>query len=295
MTLYTQVAANRRRTWGYLFIFSLLVAAIGAAVSWYYQSLDIAFFAAVLAIIQGWVSIAHADTIALAAARATELDKGQFPQAYKTVENLSIAAGLPMPRLFLINDTAINAFATGKDPQHGAIAITLGALQRLDKNELEGVLAHELSHIGNEDIRLMGMVMVMAGIIALISDIFLRSLFWGRRRDDRNGDGGGLILLLALVLAFLAPLAAMLIQLAISRRREFMADATGVLITRYPEGLISALEKIGGDEEQLEVANRGTAHLYFANPLHNQWFASLFDTHPPIEDRIAALKAGSGM
>jgi heat shock protein HtpX len=298
MTLYTQVSSNRFKTALYLVIFVILVLAIGGAVSAYYGSVDILLIAGVIAIVQGITSLYFSDSLALAAAKADKLDQAQYPQVYRSVENLCITAGLPMPRLFLIDDNAINAFATGRDPQHAALAITRGTIERLDKNELDGVLAHELSHVGNEDIRLMSMVMVMAGLIALISDIFLRSMWWGggrRSNNDSNDNSGAILMIIAIVLAVLAPIAATLIQLAISRKREFIADANGVLLTRYPEGLISALRKIGGDEEKLEVANRGTAHMYFTNPLTGQALAGLFDTHPPIDQRIKALEAGTGM
>jgi heat shock protein HtpX len=299
MTLYTQVSSNRVKTGVYLLVFLALVLLVGWAFSVYYGSPDILFIAGVIALFQGFTSLYFSDKLALAAAKAQALDRAAYPQVYKSVENLAITAGLPMPKLYLIDDTAINAFATGRNPTNAALAITKGAIERLDKNELEGVLAHELSHVGNEDIRLMSMVMVMAGLIALISDIFFRSMWWGggRRRSssDSSGEGGGIIIIIVIILAVLAPIAATLIQLAISRKREFMADANGVLLTRYPEGLISALRKIGGDEEKLEVANRGTAHMYFSNPLTGQALAGLFDTHPPIEARIKALEAGSGM
>lgn len=298
MTLYTQVAANRFKTGLFLLLYMLLFIGIAYAVSWYYQSPVILVFAIPLALIQGAVSWWFSDSLALAAAHAEPLEEEQYPEVYKIVNNLAVTAGLPMPRLYLIPDTAINAFATGRDPQYAALAITQGCLQRLDKNELTGVLAHELSHIGDDDIRLLSMVMVMAGAIALISDIFMRSLWWGggRRRSNNNGgDNGNIMLLVALALAVLAPIAATLMQLAISRKREFMADQNGVLLTRYPEGLISALRKIASDEEPLEVANRATAPMYFSNPLHSHWFAGLFDTHPPIEDRIKALQEGTGM
>ncbi|MEI6478226.1 MAG: M48 family metallopeptidase [bacterium] len=297
MTLYTQVSSNRNKTWVYLSVYVALIWAIGWGASYYFDSSAVFLFAVMVSVIQGWVAYFHSDTIALLTARAIPLDQNQFGNVYKIVENLSITSGLPMPKLYLINDTALNAFATGRDPKHSSIAVTLGAIQQLDDNELAGVLAHELSHVGNEDIRLMSLVMVMAGLIALISDIMLRSMwFGGGRRRDNNGEGGAILMVIAIALAILAPVAAALIQLAISRKREFMADANGVLLTRYPEGLISALKKIGGDEEPLEVANKGSAHMYFANPLHGRmWFASLFDTHPPIEKRIEALQKGSGM
>ena len=293
MTLYTQVASNRRKTGFYLVVYVLLIIALGGAISWYYGTPDILLIAAVISIVQGWVSYYHSDSIALMVSHAEPLEQSAYPEAYKTVENLSITAGLAMPRMYMIDDTAINAFATGRDPKHAAIAVTRGALERLNQNELAGVLAHELSHVGNEDIRLSSMVAVMAGLIALIADLFLRNMFWGRRgRNDNNGQAGAIIMVIALVLAVLAPIAATLIQLAISRKREFMADANGVLLTRYPEGLISALQKIGADAEPLEASNRATAHMYFSNPLKGGMH--LFDTHPPIEERIAALEKGSG-
>ena len=299
MTLYTQVAANRTKTWLFLLVYIGLILVLGYVISLYYGSYSILEIAGVIAIVQGLVSFWFSDSIALIAARAIPLDKQAYPQVYKLVENLSITAGLTMPRLYLLQDSAMNAFATGRDAKHAAIAVTQGLLDRLKENELQGVLAHELSHVGNEDIRLSSMVMVMAGLIALTSDFFLRSMWWGggRSRSDNNNnnDGSGpLLLIVGILLAVLAPLAATLIQLAISRRREYMADASGVLLTRYPEGLISALQKIGGDEEPLEAANRGTAHMYFANPLRGVSFAKLFDTHPPIADRIKALQQGSG-
>ena len=299
MTLYTQVAANRFKTALFLSIYVLIILVLGYAISYYYNSPDILLIAGVISIVQGAVSYWSSDKVALAVSRAVPLDPRQYASVYTLVQNLSITAGLPIPRLYLLNYDAINAFATGRDPKNAAIAITRGSLTRLNENELQGVLAHELSHVGNEDIRLTSMVMVMAGLIALVSDLFLRSLWWGggRRsnRDNNGGDSGPILLLIAVALSILAPIAATLIQLAISRKRELMADANGVLITRYPEGLISALRKIGGDQEPLAEANRATAHMYFSNPLKGGGFATLFDTHPPIAQRIAALQKGSGI
>lgn len=295
MTLYTQVASNRRKTWLFMLFYGFLLLLLGWAVAWYFGSVDIIYIVAVIVIIQGWVSIRYSDSIALSVAHATPLEPKDYPGVYKIVENLTITAGLPMPNLYLIPDTAINAFATGRDPKHSSVAITKGAISSLNDNELAGVLSHELSHIGNEDIKLMGMVMIMAGLIAMISDLFIRNLFWGRRRNEGGNDGGaGLILMvIAIILALLAPLAATLIQLAISRKREFMADANGVLLTRYPDGLINALRKIGQLDQPTVEANNATAHMYFSNPLKSGFLANLFSTHPPLEDRIAALQKGS--
>jgi heat shock protein HtpX len=296
MTLYTQVSANRYKTWAYLLVYVILLLAVGAAASYYFDSPLIFIFAAVISIVQGIASYRYSDSIALTVSGAQPLDPERYREVYRLVENLSITAGLPMPRLYLLNDTALNAFATGRDPQHAALALTQGLIERLDRNELEGVIAHELSHIGNEDIRLMSMVMVMAGLIALLSDWMLRSWFFGsRRRDDNHGSGSPYLLVIMLALSVLAPIAATLIQLAISRKREYMADANGVLLTRYPEGLVGALEKIGADREPLEVANRATAHMYINNPLRGGFFTEIFSTHPPIEKRIEALKRGGGM
>jgi heat shock protein HtpX len=294
MTLYTQVSQNRWKTIAFLGLFSALFLALGAAFSWYYQSTGILFIVGIVVVVQGVVSWWFSDKIAIMSARARTLEGD--PRALRVTrltENLCITAGLPLPRLYLIDDTAMNAFATGRDRNHAAVAVTTGLVDQLDDNELAGVIAHELAHIGNEDIRLMSMVMIMAGLIALISDIFLRSMWSGNRRRDDN-QGSGVLVIIAIVLAVLAPLAASLIQLAISRKREFMADATGVLITRYPDGLVSALQKISGDTEPLEVANRGNAHMYFSNPLRGQWLAGLFSTHPPVEQRIEALRKASG-
>ena len=299
MTLYTQVSQNRTKTVVYLLLFSVLFLAVGYAASWYFNAPDILLIAAVLIVIQGASSVWFSDSIALTAARAIPLaealDAGSAARIDRIVDNLCITAGLQKPRIYIIPEEALNAFATGRDQAHAAVAITHGAVTRFDDNELSGVLAHELSHIGNEDIRLMGVVMVMAGGIALISDLFFRNMFFGRRRSNNDGDAGGALAIVAIVLMILAPIAATMIQLAISRKREFMADATGVLITRYPEGLIGALEKIEEDEAPMQVVSRGSAFMYFSNPLRGHTLANLFSSHPPIEERIAALKRGSGM
>lgn len=244
------------------------------------------------------ISFYSASSMALGIAQAREIKKDEEPQLYSIVENLCIGSGLPIPKIYIINDSAPNAFATGRDPQHAAIAVTSGLLQKLDKLELEGVIAHELSHIRNYDIRLMTLVVVLVGLLALLADFMLRYTWFGsgaRPSNRGRGEGvaGAIILVLALVAAILAPIAAQLIQLAISRKREYLADASGALLTRYPEGLARALEKISADKEPLEVANKATAHLYIANPLkgHESWANNLFSTHPPVEERIRRLRA----
>lgn len=229
---------------------------------------------------------------------AREIDRKSSADLFRLVENLTITAGLPLPRIYIIEDTAINAFATGRDPQHAVVCVTTGALTRLNKTELEGVIAHELSHVGNYDIRFMTLVVVLVGIITLVADWFVRIGMWGggrRRSNDSEGGNNQAFAIVGLVLALLSPIIATLIQLAVSRQREFLADASGALLTRYPEGLASALEKIAADKEPLEAANKATAHLYIANPLKNQegsvgWFANLFNTHPPVADRIKRLR-----
>ncbi|MBI2330519.1 M48 family metallopeptidase [Candidatus Daviesbacteria bacterium] len=258
--------------------------------------LGITGFALIMAGLMNFVSYYWSDKIVLGISGAKLIQKKDNPEIYRIVENLCIAAGLPTPKVYIINDTATNAFATGRDPKHAAIAFTSGILQKLNKQELEGVTAHELSHVGNRDTLVMAVVSVLVGTIALLSDFFMRSMLFGGR--DRENKGNTIFLVIAIVAAILAPIVAMLIQLAVSRRRELLADASGVLLTRYPQGLASALQKISSDREPLEVANRGTAHLYIVNPLKGQeakaWLASLFNTHPPIEARIKALREMEG-
>lgn len=255
-------------------------------------------FALMLSGLMSFGSYYYSDKFVLAMSSAKQIQKKDHPQFYRIVENLCIGAGIPMPKLFIIDDSAPNAFATGRDPKHAVVCATTGILEKLNKTELEGVIAHELSHIRNYDIRLMSIVVVLVGVIALLADFFMRSLWYGGHRDDRDSKGSaqGIFLLIGIVLAILSPVIATLIQLAISRKREFLADASGVLLTRYPEGLASALEKIGKDREPLEVANNATAHLYIANPFKGKkfdhhWFAGLFNTHPPIEERIKILRS----
>jgi heat shock protein HtpX len=216
---------------------------------------------------------------------------------YRTVENLCIGAGLPMPKIYIIEDASMNAFATGRDPQHGSVAVTRGLLEKLDRRELEGVLAHELSHIGNRDTLVMTTVVVLVGTLALLADMALRLTHFGagtrRSYRDKNSKGEGILLIVAVVAIILAPIAARIISFAVSRQREYLADASGALLTRYPEGLARALEKIRGDPDPLDAATKATEHLYFVNPLsdHASAMNNLFATHPPIEDRIRLLRA----
>lgn len=255
-------------------------------------------FVGIALIVTGFMnffSYFYSDKIVMTISRAKQIKKSDNPTLFRTVENLCIASGLPMPKVYIIDDSAPNAFATGRSPDHSAIAFTTGILDKLDKLELEGVTSHELSHIGNRDTLLMSIVSILVGTIALLADWYMRSLWWGGGDRDDNNRGSAIFMVLALVLAILAPIIGMLIQLAISRKREFLADASGALMTRHPDGLADALLKISSDQEPLEAANRATAHLYIVNPFKGKQaaaaFANLFNTHPPIEERVKALRA----
>ncbi|MBI5221013.1 MAG: M48 family metalloprotease [Candidatus Liptonbacteria bacterium] len=295
-SLYSQRDANIRRTWFLLGSFLILVIAIGFVFAQAYRSPGILYLAVALAIGMNLIGYFASDQIALAMARAQPIQKKDNPYLWNMVENLAITAGLPMPRVFVTPELQVNAFATGRDPKHAAIAVTAGALQKLENEELEGVLAHELSHVGNRDTLVMTVAVILAGIISIASDFFLRSMwFGGGGGHDRDSDnrGGNLFAVVGIALAILAPIGAMLIQLAISRKREFLADASGALLTRYPEGLARALEKIGGDRTPMQAASDATAHLWISNPFKGKaisGFHKLFLTHPPIAERIAALR-----
>ncbi|MDO8443842.1 MAG: M48 family metalloprotease [Candidatus Azambacteria bacterium] len=296
-TLYTQQSANIRRTWLLFTAFLIVVIGIGWAFSRIYGDPSILYFAVIFSVLMNVAAYWYSDKIVLKMARAVPIEHNSAPELYHIVENLSITAGLPMPRIYLIRERQPNAFATGRDPKHAVVAVTEGLLEKLDRSELEGVLAHELSHVGNRDILLSTVIVVLVGFVSIVSDIFLRSAFWGGmgRRDDReNGQAGAILMIAGIVLSILAPISAMLIQLAISRKREFLADASGALLTRYPEGLASALQKISGDATPMRVANNTTAHLWLDDPFKGQkkasWLRKLFMTHPPIEERIKRLR-----
>jgi len=296
MLTYTEISRNKTQSLLLIFIFLLVITGLGFVFARAYNAPGILLIAVAFSTVSALISYFYSDQITLALSKAVPVDRESNQELYRLVENLTIAAGLPVPRIYIIDDTAPNAFATGRDPKHAVICFTTRILQKLDKTELEGVTAHELSHIGNYDIRFMTLVVVLVGIITLLADWFLRmSFFSGSRRRNNDNDGGQIFMLVGLVLAILSPIIATLIKLAVSRRREYLADASGALLTRYPAGLTAALAKISTDSEPLEAANKATAHLYIANPLKGQrggvnWFAQLFNTHPPIEDRIKRLQ-----
>lgn len=291
--MYNQIDSNKRKTWLLIFIFILVIAGVGYFLGYIlgYGS-DILAVAIVIAMATSLFGFFSGDKVALLAAGAKSIVKEENPYVYRLVENLCLAGGLPTPKIYIINDPAINAFATGRDPLHSSIAITAGAIERLENEELEGVIAHELSHIKNYDIRLMTIVIILVGIISLLSDWFLRISFWGGNGKDSNKNSNGIMLIIGLILIILSPFIAQLIKLAISRKREYLADASGALLTRYPEGLARALEKIKTDNYILRQGANATAHLYISNPfIHTKKFlAAAFSTHPPLDDRIAKLK-----
>ncbi|OGZ66833.1 MAG: zinc metalloprotease HtpX [Candidatus Staskawiczbacteria bacterium RIFCSPHIGHO2_02_FULL_34_10] len=294
-SIYKNADSNTQKTWFLITGFLVFVIAVGWLFSNILQSNAILYFAVFLSIAMSVGSYWFSDKLVLSMARATLIEKKDNPELYRVVENLCITAGLPIPKIYIIEEQQLNAFATGRDKNHAVVCVTQGLLQRLNKTELEGVLAHELSHIGNKDMLLSTVVVVLAGVVSLLANFFLRiSFFGGRGRDSDNNRAGALLIILGIVAAILAPIAATLIKLAISRKREFLADADGALLTRYPEGLVSALQKISADVIPMRSANTATAHLYIDSPFNEKqnqnWFINLFSTHPPIEERIKALK-----
>jgi heat shock protein HtpX len=304
--MYERVSSNVRKTWLLIFVFIAFVAMIGWLFGYFtgsgFWGLGIAVG---IALVMTWGSYFSSDKIALAMSRAKPADGQRFTQLHNVVEGLAIAAGVPKPRVYVVDDTAPNAFATGRNPDHAAIAVTTGLLAKMDRNELEGVIAHELSHIQNRDTLVMTIAVTLVGVIVLLADWLLRALWWGGG-DNRRGGLGAPIAILGFVLLLLAPLIAQLLQFAISRRREFLADADAVMLTRYPPGLIGALEKLRHDATVVRTASRATAHLWIESPIARRaspgrrgagksgaWLNRLFDTHPPLEDRIAALHSSA--
>lgn len=290
-TLYAEKDKNIRLTWVYITGFLVFVIGVGFVFSQAMHSSAILYGCVLFSVLMSVGSYWWSDKIVLSMSGARPVAFEDNKELYRIVENLAITAGLPMPKIYTIDDTAMNAFATGRDPEHGVICFTTGILSRLDKAEIEGVAAHELSHIGNRDTLISTVVVILVGFVALLADWFRHWAFFGGNRDRENDGRLQIIfLVVAIVLSILAPIAATLMQLAISRKREFLADASGALLTRYPEGLASALQKLSGDTEPLEAANRATASLYIANPFKGNKVAKLFMTHPPMEERIAALR-----
>jgi heat shock protein HtpX len=292
--MYKQIDSNKRKTFLFIFIFLIFIIGLGWILSYVFEAQWILVIAVVFAVFQALTSYYYSDRVALAISGAHPAPRKKYLELHRIVENLSITAGVAKPKVYVIFDPSPNAFATGRDPKHSSIAVTTGLLDKLDKTELEGVISHEMSHVKNYDIRLMTIVVVLVGIIALTSDFFLRWSWFGggfRRRDSEGGQIGAILVLIGIILAIISPIVAMLIQLAISRRREYLADASGALLTRYPEGLADALEKIAEDNIQLKRATNATAHLYITNPFKGKNITSLFATHPSIEERIKALRA----
>jgi heat shock protein HtpX len=293
-TLYDHIRANKRKSLLLMTVVLVLVVGVVAVYSWYVRGdFVLPIIAAILVIPSSLIGYYQGDKIALATNGARELPEESGRELHNMLENLAITAGVPKPKLYIIDSPALNAFATGRDPQHASVAVTRGLVERLDRSELEGVLAHELAHVQNYDIRFATMVAIFVGFLIILSDLFIRMTFWGgmRGRGDRNsGQLGMILMLVGLVLLVVSPIVAKIIQLAISRQREYLADATGAMLTRYPEGLARALEKISGGPP-LETAGNATAHLFIANPFRKRNFAHLFATHPPIEERIRRLRS----
>lgn len=290
-TLYTQQTSNITKTWLLMGVFLVVVIAIGYGASWYLGSPIILYVAVAFAFFMNFFSYWYSDKLVLQITHAVPADPDQHRELINVVENLAITAGLPMPKVYVVNDPSPNAFATGRNPEHAVVAATTGLLQILDRNELEGVMAHELAHVGNRDMLVMTVAVVLAGFVAILADILMRSMMFGNGRDRHPA-----FLIIGIVGIILAPIAAQLIQMAVSRRREYLADATGALLTRYPEGLASALEKISGSPQPMQRASHATAHLFISDPFKGQAksfgqrIGGLFQTHPPAAERIALLR-----
>ncbi len=292
MSVYDQIGSNKWKTIFYIGLFLIFIIGLGWLFAYIYNAPIILILAVVIAVGQAMISYFWGDRVALSLSHAVAIKKSDNPELYRIVENLAITAGIPSPKIYIIPDQSPNAFATGRDPKHASIAVTAGLIDVLDRQELEGVISHELSHIGNRDSLLMVVIVVLVGVVAIVSDLFFRIGFWGGFGDNDNRGSNGLMLIIGLIIAILAPISATLIQLAISRKREFMADANGALLTRYPEGLANALRKISADRHPLRHASNATSLLYITDPTKKRsWLAGLFDTHPPVEERIKALEA----
>jgi len=305
MDIYQQRASNVRRTWVLIIGFVVVVIAVGYAISWYYNDPAILVIAGVIAVATNFYAYWSSDKLVLSLNHARPASRQEFFDLYTVTENLVITAGLPKPKLYVIDDPAPNAFATGRDEKHAVVCATTGLLQMMTRPELEGVIAHELSHIKNRDILLMTVAVVLAGFVAIVANIFLRMSFWGGGRSNDREGGNAILIVLAVVGIVLAPIAAKLIQLAVSRRREYLADASAALLTRYPEGLASALQKLGSYTAPMRSANLATAHLFINDPFgtksegagtsspgfsaSSSWIERLFSTHPPIQERIKLL------
>lgn len=287
--MYRQISNNKRSSILLVFAFISLLSGLGYILSHAFARpgffIPVVIFALVYAVISYFASA----KIAVAMSGAKEIAKADAPELYRVVENLAIAGGLPMPKVYIIDDPSPNAFATGRDPEHAIVAVTTGILSRLEKSELEGVIAHELSHVGNYDIRFMALVVALVSVVSIITDLFLNLSFWGGGDDEEGGNQ--LFFIFGIIAAILAPIIAAILQLAISRKREFLADSSGALLTRNPDGLARALEKISQDDEGMKKVSSSTAPLYFSNPLRRgSGIAGLFDTHPPIEERVRRLR-----
>jgi len=295
-TLYTEQSKNIRKTWFLMTIFLVIVIAIAYFMSWYWENPAIVYAGVVFALVMNVGSYWWSDKLVVAMTGAKPIKKEDNPDLWNVVENLAITAGLPMPKVYIVNDPSPNAFATGRNPENSVVAVTTGLLGILNRTELEGVVAHELSHIGNRDMLVSTVAVVLAGFVAIIADMFMRSMFWGGGSRDSDSKAGAIFMVLGIIGIILAPLAAQLIQMSISRKREYLADASGALLTRYPEGLASALEKISAHSIPMKRANNATAHLFISDPFGGdkrtlgQKISNMFQTHPPAQDRIKILR-----
>jgi heat shock protein HtpX len=293
---FDEVAVNKFKSYLLMFLFAIIIIGLGYIIGQVYGNGDyfvtviFMVFAFIISIVMGLVSYFWGDKAALQMSKAYPANRKDHAHYINSVEGLAIAAQIPTPSIYVLPDQSINAFATGRDPAHASIAVTEGALKKLNRTELEGVIAHEMGHVRNYDMRLMTITVILVGLIAMVSDIFVRSMWFGGNRDNDSGKGNAIILVVGIVLAILAPIIAELIKLAISRKREYAADASGAILSRHPQALADALKKIGKDSEETKVASKATAHLYFSNPFRKGSFSNLFSTHPPLEERIRRLE-----